>query len=249
METCRGGVSLIITVTNQKGGVGKTTLACHLAWRAAENRTCLAIDLDTQANLTQTLLGRTVGIEGEAALVFGNEPLAPIPVLERLSLLPGGSALKEIDEGVELLAAIDNKRNIESLADVIVIDTPPAIGIRQVAPYFWSDILVLVLTPDVFSLKGMSDVRNTLERVRTRNPGLILRVVVNRHHPDVSREREVIDLIAEEFGDDLVRPVLAESRSISGAVSERVSAWNYSYKSPVRAKAMRDVCEEILKIV
>ena len=53
---------MIITVTNQKGGVGKTTLACHLAWRAAEDRTCLAIDLDTQANLTQTLLGRTVGI-------------------------------------------------------------------------------------------------------------------------------------------------------------------------------------------
>lgn len=237
---------MIITVTNQKGGVGKTTLACHLAWRAAEDRTCLSIDLDTQANLTQTLLGRTIGIEGDAALVFGEGTLVPLPVSERLSLLPGGAALKEIDEGVELRNAIDRRERIESLADVIVIDTPPAIGIRQVAPYFWSDILVLVLTPDVFSLKGMADVRNTLERVRTRNPGLILRVVVNRHHPDVPREREVIDLIAQEFGDDLVRPVLAESRSISGAVSERVSAWDYAYKSPARAKAMRDVCEAIL---
>jgi len=240
---------MIITVTNQKGGVGKTTLACHLAWRAAEDRTVLAVDLDTQANLTQTLLGRTVGIEGHAAGVFGDEPLETLSLSSRLALLPGGMELKEIDEGVELREAIDRRDRIKNMANVIVIDTPPAIGIRQVAPYFWSDILVLVLTPDVFSLKGMADVRNTLERVRTRNPGLILRVVVNRHHPDVSREREVIDRIAEEFGADLVRPVLAESRSISGAVSERVSAWDYAYKSFVRAKAMRDVCETILKIV
>jgi len=240
---------MIITVTNQKGGVGKTTLACHLAWRAAEDGTVLAIDLDTQANLTQTLLGRTVGIEGQAAGVFGDKPLETLSLSSRLALLPGGMELKEIDEGVELLSAIDKKNKIESLANVIVIDTPPAIGVRQVAPYFWSDILVLVLTPDVFSLKGMADVRNTLDRVRTRNPGLLLRVVVNRHHPDVSREREIIDLIAREFGDDLVRPILAESRSISGAVSERVSAWDYAYKSPVRAKAMRDLCETILKIV
>ena len=240
---------MIITVTNQKGGVGKTTLACHLAWRAAEDGTCLAVDLDTQANLTQTLLGRTVGIPGDAAGIFGDESLSPTPVSERLSLLPGGAELKEIDEGVELREAIDRRARIKDLADVIVIDTPPAIGVRQVAPYFWSDILVLVLSPDVFSLKGMVDVRNTLERVRTKNPGLLLRVVVNRHHPDVSREKEIIDLIAREFGDDLVRPVLAESRSISGAVSERVSAWDYSYKSPVRAKAIRDVCETILKIV
>jgi len=238
---------MIITVTNQKGGVGKTTIACHLAWRAREERSVLAVDLDTQANLTQTILGRTVGIEGDAALVFGEEALSPTPVSEHLSLLPGGAALKEIDEGVELRNAINRRERIESLADVIVIDTPPAIGIRQVAPYFWSDILVLVLTPDVFSLKGMVDVRNTLDRVRSKNPGLLLRVVVNRHHPDVSREREVIDLIEREFGEDLVRPVLAESRSISGAVSERVSAWDYAYKSPVRAKSMRAVCEAILK--
>jgi chromosome partitioning protein len=238
---------MIITITNQKGGVGKTTLACHLAWRAREERSVLAIDLDTQANLTQTLLGRTVGIKGEAALVFGEEPLMPTPVLERLLLLPGGGALKEIDEGVELRDAIDRRSRIESLAQVIVIDTPPAIGIRQVAPYFWSDILVLVLTPDVFSLKGMADVRNTLDRVRTKNPSLRLRVVVNRHHPDAPREREVIDLIAREFEDDLVRPVLSESRTVSGAISERVSAWDYAYKSPARAKAMRAVCEAILK--
>ncbi len=240
---------MIITVTNQKGGVGKTMLACHLAWRASEDRTCLAIDLDTQANLTQTLLGRTVGIEGDAALVFGEGTLVPLSVSERLSLLPGGAALKEIDEGVELRNAIDRRERIESLADVIVIDTPPAIGVRQVAPYFWSDILVLVLTPDVFSLKGMADVRNTLDRVRTRNPDLLLRVVMNRHHPEAPREREVVDLIEREFRGDLIRPVLAESRTVSGAVSERVSAWDYTYKSPARAKAMRAVCEAILNKV
>ena len=240
---------MIITVTNQKGGVGKTMLACHLAWRASEDRTCLAIDLDTQANLTQTLLGRTVGIEGDAALVFGEGTLVPLSVSERLSLLPGGAALKEIDEGVELRNAIDRRERIESLADVIVIDTPPAIGVRQVAPYFWSDILVLVLTPDVFSLKGMADVRNTLDRVRTRNPDLLLRVVMNRHHPEAPRERDVVDLIEREFRGDLIRPVLAESRTVSGAVSERVSAWDYTYKSPARAKAMRAVCEAILNKV
>ena len=237
---------MIITVTNQKGGVGKTTLACHLAWRAREERSVLAIDLDTQTNLTQTLLGRTVGIPVDSAGVFGDDPLATVSLSDRLALLPGGTELKEIDEGVELREAIDRRDRIKDLANVIVIDTPPAIGVRQVAPYFLSDILVLVLTPDVFSLKGMADVRNTLDRVRTRNPGLILRVVVNRHHPDAPREREIIDLIAREFGDDLVRPILAESRSISGAVSERVSAWDYAYKSPARAKAVRAVCETIL---
>lgn len=237
---------MIVVVTNQKGGVGKTTLACHLAWRAAESRSVLAVDLDTQANLTQTLLGRTIDVEGDSAHLFGTGSFTPREISNNLFLLTGGPSLKSVDEEVSLRDAIGMGTRLRDRGQIVVIDTPPAIGVRQVAPYFWADVLVLVLTPDVFSLKGLYDVKETLERVRLHHPKLTLRVVLNRHRPDVPRESEVIEMIRAEVGSDLVDPALLESRSISGSLAERVPVWEYPYKSPARAKAVRSVCDLIL---
>lgn len=237
----------IVTVTNQKGGVGKTTLACHLVWYAAETGNVLALDLDTQANLTQTLAGRTRGLTRQASDLFLSDTVDPEAVSEGISLLSGGPELKEIDEEVTLTQAIGLGERLRSLPfDVAVIDTPPAIGVRQVAPFFWTDELVVVVDPSIFSLKGLSDILEMVEKVRSRNPKLVLSVVVNRHRQDSPGEGAILEKIRALAGDSFVNPVLRDSLSVSSGLLERVPVWRYPFRKGSHGEEWREVLRWIL---
>lgn len=126
----------VLALISQKGGVGKTTLALHLAFRAAESCSVLIVDMDTQGNATSTLLGdegmHYLHTRGGASDLF-EKPLAeivPLPTRHpRISLLWGHQHLDAVKPALS-----DVVRLRPALAalpyDFLIFDTPPALGPR-----------------------------------------------------------------------------------------------------------------------
>ncbi len=161
----------VITFANQKGGVGKTTTA-HIVsiGIARKGFKVLACDLDPQANLTSVL-----GIDPDGELVSIND------------LFEGncdiGDAIVSTEAGVDLLvgslmlSGADRKfsktgdeyklkealKGIENKYDYIIIDTPPALGIMSLNALAATDFLVVVMTPDYFSTKGLKQFQETVD--------------------------------------------------------------------------------------
>ena len=149
----------IVTVTNQKGGVGKTTLACHLALAGVEKgRRTLLVDLDTQGNAS-TMLARSAEIAhrpGGSAALFSEATPAPLATDTGVDLLHGHQRLDEVDQRVALAEATGIRERLQALPyELVVVDTPPALGLRHLGPQVWADVVVTPLEPNSFSLLAL----------------------------------------------------------------------------------------------
>jgi len=206
------GVSLIqiITVTNQKGGVGKTTtasaLVCGLKQRGAR---VLGIDLDPQGNL-----GFTLGLEPD-------QPRTVYDVLKGTCSIEQAIAPTEygdiLPSDIMLSAAeVDftaNQREfmldrqlalVRDKYDFVIIDTPPALNILTVNAYVASTGLIIPMEAEVLSLVGITQLQETIETVRdSLNPHLkVLGVLINKYNPRLTLSREILDM-AEEVASQL----------------------------------------------
>lgn len=198
----------IITVTNQKGGVGKTTttaaLVCGLHQRGAK---VLGIDLDPQGNLGFTL-GLDIGTGNTVYDVFkGTCPIEQaIASTEYGDVLPSDIMLSAAE--VEFTAPrrefmLSDKLNaVRSKYDFIVIDTPPALNILTVNAYVASDGLIVPMEAEVLSLVGITQLQETIETVRsTFNPNLrVLGILLNKFNPRLTLSRDILELAGEVAG-------------------------------------------------
>ena len=152
-----------IVINNQKGGVGKTTLAVHLAWFMAEaGRRVLMIDVDAQGNATDTLkhhAGPT-----SAADLF--KPATRIVAGENngITLAPADSSLTDIDRG-NAAAVMTLKQNLADASeqfDICVIDTPPSLGLRSVACLVAASHVLAPIYLEDYSVKGVKGLMQTV---------------------------------------------------------------------------------------
>ncbi|NCE65523.1 ParA family protein [Pseudoflavonifractor sp. 524-17] len=200
----------IITVTNQKGGVGKTTtasaLVCGLHQRGAR---VLGIDLDPQGNL-----GFTLGLDiGSASTVYdvfkGTCPIEDAIVPTKYGdVLPSDIMLSAAE--VEFTAPrrefiLDHHLSmVRSRYDFVIIDTPPALNVLTVNAYVASDGLIVPMEAEVLSLVGITQLQETIETVRNSfNPNLkVLGILLNKFNPRLTLSREILDL-AEQVAQQL----------------------------------------------
>jgi chromosome partitioning protein len=164
-----------IVITNQKGGVGKTTTASAIASGLKEiGKSVLAIDLDPQGNLgfclgadiensptVYELMKGTVSIE---KIIQRKEGIDIIPS----NILLSGAEIEFTDTGREYLL----KKGIAPVAnyyDYVIIDTPPALNILTVNGYTAADNLIIPMIPEILSLMGISQLRETIKQIQELN--------------------------------------------------------------------------------
>nr|WP_237714996.1 ParA family protein [Hydrocarboniphaga effusa] len=219
-------------VFNQKGGVGKTTIVCNLAAIAASRglRT-LVVDLDTQGNSSQYLLGRGVKAERSVADFFESTlsfslqsppfvSYATATPFDNLEVVAADPRLEELIVKLEAKQKIyklrDALRKIKGY-DAVFIDTPPALNFYSRSALIAADRVLIPFDCDEFSRQALYTLIDNIQEIRAdHNDDLAIEgIVVNQFQPRASLPARVVEELKAEG-----RPLLAQTLSSSVKVKE-----------------------------
>ena len=248
----------IISVANQKGGVGKTTTSVNLAsCIAAQKKKVLLIDLDPQGNATSG-----VGIDKEEAPhsvydVLINETAASEAVIktefENLSLLSSGIDLA----GGEIeLVEMENREyllknalsSIKNDFDYIIIDCPPSLGLLTLNAFTASDSIIMPIQCEYYALEGLSQLTATIRKVKKQlNPSIEIEgVLLTMYDVRTNLSMLVAEEVKKYYADKLYKTVIPRNVRLSEAPSYGEPI-NYYDKSSKGSEMYVKLAKELIK--
>jgi len=249
---------MILAVTNQKGGVGKTTTSINLAAALArQGQRTLLIDLDPQGHSTLSFLDLDVIeqsiydvlVEPEVSIAdiirpAGDENLQVAPARISLAKLEG-KLLGEFDGHYRLRDAV---APIAKDYDFIVIDTPPTLGLLTVSALVLATHLLVPIQSSYLSLEGTDDLLETVERIRQYvNPKLeLLGVLVTLHDHRTILGRDVVAQVRKVFGDKVFDTMISKSVRLEESPAYKESIFSHAPASS-GAKQYAKLGEEVMQ--
>ncbi|MEI6669989.1 MAG: ParA family protein [Acidobacteriota bacterium] len=251
---------MIVSIANQKGGVGKTTTAINLAAALAlRGKRTLLLDMDPQANSSMSYLDvrRTerslYDVMADDGVTLAS--IVHVSTVPNLSIAPARIALAKLEAKLvgELDAHFRLKDRIEPIRsdyDAIVIDCPPTLGLLTVNALVASTHLLVPIQASYFALEGTDDLLETVEKVRSRaNPDLLLLgVLITMHDKRTALARDILEQIKKVFGDKVFNTVISKSVRLEESPAYKEPIFSFAPESS-GATQYYQLCEEVIERV
>lgn len=246
----------IFAITNNKGGVGKTTTALNMAGGLrAVGCNVLLVDMDGQCNLTDSVLTKPDTTGGNTFDLLTDKTARPKPVRIRtadnragvLDLLPASKNLATFEPGsVDFDVLFSFPKAVQDYAkkyDVVIIDTPPAFGVCNLASLYAADVAIIPMIPDILPFRGFVAVRDTLAVVeRTRRRPLPYRVLFNQVQ---ARKNLHAVVMAQVRPDERFSATIRQNVALAESPSMYCDVFEYRPTSPGAADYARFINETI----
>ena len=243
----------IISIANHKGGVGKTTTTVNLsAGLNRKSKKILCIDLDPQANLTQS-----VGVKDYEYSIYDsltqNSDLIPIEIRKGFDIIPShidlsGAEIELINEpGREyILKGLIDKIKVNY--DFIFIDCPPSLGLLTVNAFVASDRLLIPLQAEFLATQGLAKLLEVIEKVKERiNPEFDLGgVIITQYNERLVLNRDISWSVKHHFGNKLFKSTIRKNVSLAEAPMTGMDIFNYNANS-IGAHDYGKLVQEFLK--
>ena len=247
----------VISLINNKGGVGKTTTAVNLAAGVArKGKSVLLVDLDAQASASLSL-GLSHGqLEPSTAdvLLDGLDVTeARSELTEGISLLPGSPDLKDTD--INLAAQYGREKKLQRALgdarkdyDMILLDCPPSFSLLPVNALVAADYFLVPVTPQYLSLEGVGNLLDTVDEIRDGigSVASVLGIVITQADYRSTATKEVVEVLRDRYGRRVFETEVRVNVRLSEAPSYGQSIFEYAPTS-TGAEAYEHLTEELLR--
>jgi chromosome partitioning protein len=243
----------VLSISNHKGGVGKTTSAINIgAGLNKLGKKVLLIDLDPQANLSQSL-----GLTNQDKTIYGalkgEYKLEPVVVLKGLDVIPSTLDLSgaEIELSSEpgreyiLKELIDGIRNDY---DYIIIDSPPSLGLLTINSFTAADEILIPLQAQFLAMQGLAKLVEVVEKIKSRlNKKLKMGgVFITQYDGRKVLNRDVVETINAHFKSEVFKTKIRDNIALAEAPAQGLDIFRYNAKSN-GAEDYMDLAKEIIK--
>jgi len=254
-----GANILIISITNQKGGVGKTTTAVNLsAALALMGKNTLLVDTDPQAHSTVSYIKNYENVKKSIYDVMINPDNNVEDIIMRSSVPGLDVAVSKISMAKleqSLIGEIDGHYRLKDILmpvrkkyNFIIIDTPPALGLITLNCLVAATHILIPIQSSYLSLEGTDDLLETVDKVRKiANPQLkILGVLITLHDKRTNISRDVVNRITEVFGRSVFNTMISKSVKLEESPAYKESIFTYAPFS-VGAIQYKELAMEVIK--
>jgi chromosome partitioning protein len=219
MDKSRGNMAFVIAMSNEKGGVAKTTSTLSLGAALAElNHRVLLIDLDPQANLSLALGLETAEVELTSASVLIDNAAIKSAIrrteVNNLDLVPCNARIESAEQFLPMrshyMSTLRNAIQAATLPyDYILLDCPPALGAITLNALSAADLLIIPTQAEYFSAYALRNMMGTIRRVRQEsNPNLSYRILVTLLDRRNRTHRNIFEQLQATFGQGVFTTVI-----------------------------------------